>query len=161
MMYLFGDRRGAGNVLQEGHIIGWQGKYAVHHWSHMFWRVLKACWQQERWFARWMALKKVTLSHCFYINHVFECWYFFLDMKHLAVILFTMAFWRVRVSGGRWKHRLKNSRETTWWSNSLTPICVIFGLATDISCPHSKRQSPFSEWWLRCCGRGQTKLKAA
>lgn len=50
---------------------------------------------EERCFARWMALRQVTLSHCFYINHVCVCWNCFLDIKHLVVSLFTMAFLRL------------------------------------------------------------------
>lgn len=48
-------------------------------------------------------IKQVTLSHCFYINHVCVCWKQFLDIKHLVVNLFTMAFLRICVSWGRWK----------------------------------------------------------
>lgn len=72
---------GADIVMREGHIIGLQGKHAVHCWCHILGRVLRngeglltSGIHAGRWFARWMALKQVTLSHCFYINYVRVCW---------------------------------------------------------------------------------------
>lgn len=119
-------------VLREGHIIGLQGKHAVHHWCHILWKVPKACRHQERWFARWMTLKQVMLSHCFYINHVCVCWNCFFGYEALSCQSVHDGVFKNLCFQGQVKNRVKNSRETPLWRNPLTPICLIFGLATDI-----------------------------
>lgn len=101
----------------------------------------------------------------FYINHVCVCWNVFLDIKHLVVNLFTMAFKNLfPVAGGKKIMDPRTASKIPLWRSPSTSAHFVFW-SCHLYCVaplHSKRQSHFGDRWLKPLRASlQTKLKAA